>query len=108
MFSTLIALPYELARLPLALVDRGLSARLPESSGARVMMDRAFGTTDKLAGSLLGNRVIAQRGADRLERSDKLVTAEFLEQEAATRREEAREAAEAEKQAAQLRAQTEK
>ena len=32
MISTLIAMPYELARLPLVLVDGRLSERLPETS----------------------------------------------------------------------------
>ena len=93
MISTLIALPYELARLPLVIADNRLSDRLPETSGARVTLDRAIGSADRLAGSLLRNRDIAQRGAERIERSQKLVAAEQLEQEAATRREQARETA---------------
>ena len=43
MISTLIALPYELARLPVVIVDKNLSDRLPESSGPRVGLDRAIG-----------------------------------------------------------------
>ena len=93
MISTLIALPYEVARLPLAIVDTSLVRRLPETSGTRVTLDRAIGSADKLAGTLLGNRDIAQRGADRIEHSEKLLTAARLEQEAATRREQARETA---------------
>jgi hypothetical protein len=93
MISTLIALPYELARLPVVIVDRGLSDRLPESSGPRVGLDRAIGAADKLAGALLSNRAIARRGADRLERSDKLVTAARLELEGETRREQAQQVA---------------
>jgi hypothetical protein len=104
MISTLIALPYELARLPLAILDNALFARLPETSGPRVILDRAFGSADKLAGTLLGNRGIAQRGADRIERSGKLLTADRLESEAATRREQASETAAAgRRQAAQQR-----
>ena len=93
MISTVIALPYELARLPLAILDDGLSDRLAETSGPRVTLDRAIGSSDKLAGALLRNRDIAKRGADRIERSDKLLAATRLEQEAATRREQARETA---------------
>jgi hypothetical protein len=93
MISTLIALPYELARLPLAIVDSSLSHRLPETSGPRVTLDRALGSADRLAGAVLRNRDIATRGAERIERSDKLLTAARLEQEAATRREQARETA---------------
>ncbi|MGI9155759.1 MAG: hypothetical protein ACR2FG_03870 [Marmoricola sp.] len=104
MISTLIALPYELARLPLLIVDNSLSDRLPETSGPRVTVDRAIGSADKLAGALLGNRDIARRGADRIERSDKLLTAARLEREAATRREQARETAAAgSREAAQKR-----
>lgn len=104
MISTLIALPYELARLPWTIVDSGLSDRMSETSGPRVTLNRAIGRADKLAGTLLGNRDIAKRGADRLERSDKLLSAVRLEQEATTRREQAREtAAEGKRQAAQQR-----
>ena len=66
MISTVIALPYEILRLPLAVLDTGLSA-LSETSGARVTLDWAIGTSDKLAGSLLRNDEIARRGADRIE-----------------------------------------
>jgi hypothetical protein len=103
MISTIITLPYELARLPLVLVDNGLSDRLPETSGPRVTLDRAIGSADKLAGTLLGNRDIARRGSDRIERTEKLLTAARLEQEAATRREEARETASAGRQEAALK-----
>jgi hypothetical protein len=93
MISTLIALPYELARLPLTVVDGTLSDRLPETSGPRVTLDRAIGSADKLAGTVLRNRGIATRGVERLERSEKLVAAARLEREAAARREQARETA---------------
>jgi hypothetical protein len=92
MISTLIALPYEVARLPLVIVDN-LADRLPETSGPRVALDRTIGSADKLAGTLLANRDIAKRGADRIERTDRLLTAARLEQEAETRREQARETA---------------
>ena len=86
MISTLIALPYEIARLPLVYVDSRLSDRLPETSGSRVTLDRAIGSADKLAGSVLRNRAIVERGADRIERADKLVAAARLEHAAAERR----------------------
>jgi hypothetical protein len=100
MISTLVTLPYELARLPLVVLDHGLSGPLPEASGPRVVLDRTIGSADKLAGTLLRNRGIAQRGADRLERTEKLVAAARLEQQAAARREEARETAAAGRQEA--------
>ena len=34
MISTLIALPYEIARMPLVYIDSRLSDRLPETSGS--------------------------------------------------------------------------
>lgn len=104
MISTLIALPYEVARLPLVIIDKNLSEKLSETSGPRVTLDRVIGTADKLAGALLGNRDIANRGTDRLERSEKLLTAARLEQQAAASREQARETVTAgRKKAAQKR-----
>jgi len=105
MISALIALPYELARLPMTLVDHTLSTRMAETSRPRATLHRAIGTTDKVAGALLGNPAIAQRGADRVERTAMLRSAARLEQEAATSREQARDTAAAGRQeAAQQRA----
>ncbi|HET9996458.1 MAG TPA: hypothetical protein VFQ17_03025 [Nocardioides sp.] len=84
MLDTLIALPYQLARLPLTVVDKTLVGRLSATSVPRVTLDRVIGSADKLAGEVLGNDDIAQRGVDRIERSDKLLTAARLEQEAQT------------------------
>jgi hypothetical protein len=91
MISTLIALPYEIARLPLVVADQRLSRRLPETSATRVTLDRAIGSADRLAGAVLRSRAIAERGADRIERLDDLLAASRLEQEASARREKARE-----------------
>lgn len=93
MISTLIALPYELARLPLATVDQRLSRRLPETSLPRLTLDRAIGSADKLAGALLRNDQIASRGADRIERADQLGRAARFEDQADAHREAAREVA---------------
>jgi hypothetical protein len=104
MISTLIALPYEIARLPLAVVDDKLLDRLPESSAPRVVLDRTLGSADKVAGALLRNPGIAQRGAERVERSTKLATAARLEKKADARREQAAETGAAgRKEAAQKR-----
>ena len=98
----LVSLPYEIARLPLSLIDSKLSDKLPENQ--RLTLDRAIGSADRLAGTVLGNRDIAQRGTDRLERSSKVATAVRLEEEAETRREQAREkAAEGRRKATQQR-----
>jgi hypothetical protein len=91
MIKNLIALPYELARLPLVLVDKNLDNRLPEGSGPSVVLGRAVGTVDKVAGAVLHNRDLTKRGAERISRSDKLATAARLEEEASARRDQARE-----------------
>ena len=91
MIKSLLSLPYELARLPLVAVDKTLGDRLPETSGPRVTLERAIGSADRVAGALLANPEIARRGADRVERVEKLVTAARLEQDAEARREQARE-----------------
>ena len=104
MIATLIALPYEIARFPLAVVNQQLAGRLPESSSPRATLDRAIGSVDKVAGSILHNQVITERGAARVERAEKLRRAAHLEQEAAIRREAARDTVqEASQEAAQKR-----
>ncbi|WP_229053814.1 hypothetical protein [Aeromicrobium sp. Leaf350] len=95
MISTLIALPYELTRLPLAVVDRSVSTRLSETSTVRVTLDRAIGTSDRIAGGLLHNASIRARGTERLDCSASLLRAEQLDDEARARRETARDVAEA-------------
>ena len=104
MIKSLLSLPYELARLPLVAVDKTLGDRLPETSAPRVTLERAIGSADRVAGALLSNPEIARRGADRVERVEKLVTAARLEQDAEARREQAREtAASGRREAAQKR-----
>ncbi|MDN4172710.1 hypothetical protein QWY28_07150 [Nocardioides sp. SOB77] len=93
MLTRLISLPYEIARLPLAVVDSTLAGRLPETSAPRVALDRTIGSADRIAGAVLHNSVLARRGTERLERSAKLLTAEQLESEAAERRAEAQRTA---------------
>lgn len=86
MISTLIALPYEAARLPLTVVDRGLTSRLPESSAVRLTVDRTIGTADRAAGMLLHHDALAARGTARIERVDALVEAARLQKQADERR----------------------
>jgi hypothetical protein len=105
---SLLTLPYQLTRAPLALLD-GQVARLPEASLPRLMFDRLVGSYDQLAGRLLNDPDIAQRGFDRAARSSKVADAVELEREADERREAAatiaadgqRRAAETAKQAEQ-------
>lgn len=93
MIKRMIALPYELARLPVAAVGDRLTERLPEDSAARLTLDRTLGSADRLAGTVLGNRTIADRGTERLARSSRLATAAGLEDEAELRRQQAEETA---------------
>jgi hypothetical protein len=92
MVTKLISLPYELARLPWSVVDSALSDGLPRTSRPRVILDKALGSADRIAGSVLRDRDLARRGADRLDRTSRLLTAERLEQEAEARREQAEQA----------------
>lgn len=91
MISTLISLPYELARRPIVAIGEGLTSRLHEDAAPRVFLDRAIGSADQFAGILLRNGQIAQRGADRLQRSTGLAQAASFERKAEAKRERARE-----------------
>lgn len=95
MITTLISLPYEIARRPVVAVGGGLTGLLPESAPPRVAFEKAVGSADQLAGLLLRNGEIAQRGADRLERSARLAAAAKLERKAATKKANARDTLEA-------------
>jgi hypothetical protein len=82
MISTLVALPYKLARTPLALIDSTLSQRLPETSAPRTALDLVIGSTDKFAGALLGDQELGRRGEERIERSGTLRKAAQREHQA--------------------------
>lgn len=105
MISTLIAIPYKVARAPLALIDSTLSDRLPETSLPRTALDRVIGTSDKLAGTVLRDHELAESGADRLERSATLRKAARFEHTADARRFQAQQTrAQGFEEAAQKRA----
>ncbi len=55
-------LQYEVARLPLSLVDACVVRYWPEDTAARVGFERYLGTLDLLAGRLLADNAIRQRG----------------------------------------------
>ena len=93
MISTLIALPYKIARAQLSFVDSTLSQRLPETSVPRTTLDLVIGSTDKLAGALLRDEELGRRGADRIERSETLRRAGQREREADTQRQQAEDVA---------------
>ena len=95
MTNNLLTIPYKLARLPIGLVDERVTERLPEGSAPRTAIDRALGSADKLAGSLLRDPDLAARGAERIERSERLAAAAHLEAEAEALREDAQDRASA-------------
>src|SRR4051794_15432713 len=82
MINTLIELPYKIARAPLSLMDSTLSQALPETSPPRRTLDLVIGSTDKVAGALLGDRELGRRGDERIERSKTLRRAARREHEA--------------------------
>ena len=88
---TLLAVPYKFYRLPLAVVDEQVARRLPADSALRLVFDRALGSYDWLAGRLLGDVAVAERGSDRIARSAKLAGAVALERDAAAYRDQAAE-----------------
>jgi hypothetical protein len=88
---TMLAVPYKLYRVPLAVVDEQVAHRLPADSAPRLVFDRALGSYDRLAGRLLGDVAIAERGSDRIARSAKLAGAVALKRDAAVYRQRAAE-----------------
>jgi hypothetical protein len=88
---TLLVVPYKFYRLPLAVVDEQVARRLPADSAPRSVFDRALGSYDRLAGHLLGDVAVAERGSDRIARSTKLAGAVALERDAAAHRDQAAE-----------------
>ncbi len=68
----LLALPYQLSRMPLSLLDVQLARHLPETSLPRLAFDVGLGSLDNVAGRLLLNRALARVGADRVQRASAL------------------------------------
>ena len=105
------ALPYQVARTPLVILDRTVVSRFAEDSSGRIAFDRTFGTLDVLAGRLFRQDHQSQEGAERDDRAGRLARATKLEAEAAQRRRaadevdaEGRDAAATKRQQAQQRA----
>jgi len=101
---TLLHLPYQVARTPLALVDATLAKRLPVDSPPRLAFERILGSLDEVAGRLLKDKSVQRRGSRLRARAETLGDAVQLEQDAAERRRAAAEAVqEAERHASRLR-----
>ncbi len=90
---SVITLPYQLARTPLAIFDIKVMHRLADDSPRRLAFDRAFGSLDLMAGRLLKDTGLKQQGTERMDRAGQLARAVDLEQDAAARRRTARETA---------------
>ena len=107
----LLTVPYKLYRVPLAVLDHRVAQRLRVDSPPRLAFDRALGSYDRLAGRLLNDDDIAERGRERIARSGKLAGAGAgagavaLERDAAARREQAAKAAESGQRSATVKRQ---
>jgi hypothetical protein len=73
---------YQVARVPLQLIETQLVARLDSDARLRLFYERSLGLLDAVAGNVLGSPRLAQHGATKIERSEKLMRAADLEAEA--------------------------
>jgi len=83
---TLMYLPYQAARAPLALLDAQLVRRLRDDSSPRLALEQVLGSIDEVAGRLLKDENIERRGTDLRHRAGKVIHARQLEHQAAARR----------------------
>jgi hypothetical protein len=101
---TLLRLPYQAARTPLAVLDMKLVKRLPADSRPRLAFERFVGSIDEVAGRMLNDCRVEKHGTEVRERADTLSEAVGLEQDAAQRRSAAEKTIhDAEQQASELR-----
>ncbi len=73
---------YQLARVPLQLIEDRVVARMDAESPARLMYERSMGRLDLAVGGALGATDVQRRGAALVERSDELARAARLEEAA--------------------------
>ncbi|MDT7537007.1 MAG: hypothetical protein QOI82_592 [Actinomycetota bacterium] len=95
------ALEYRALRLPATLLEKQAARFLAEDSAVRLGFEKALGTLDEKAGSLLGNETIAGRGHALRRRSEILGKAVKLESKAEARKQAAAAKLEAGKKAAE-------
>jgi hypothetical protein len=79
---TVLRFQYQIVRIPLALLDEQLVARLDSEARLRLLFERSLGLLDVAAGIVLDSPRLAQRGATNIERTDKLMRAADLDAEA--------------------------
>jgi hypothetical protein len=80
---------YQIARVPLQLIENQMAARLGSEAPARLFYERSLGAIDATVGNLLGDPELAKRGATLIERSDALGRAAKLDATATQNREQA-------------------
>jgi hypothetical protein len=80
---------YQIARLPLQLIEERVVARLDDEAPARLMYERSLGMLDLAVGNALSAPEVEQRGAALIERSEALRRAAQLDATADTVREQA-------------------
>ena len=80
---------YQIARLPLQLIEDQVVARLRSEGPARLLYERSFGALDATVGKLLGDPQLEKRGAALVERSNALSKAAKLDATATRNREQA-------------------
>ncbi|MDX6199057.1 MAG: hypothetical protein QOJ79_2208 [Actinomycetota bacterium] len=95
------ALEYRALRLPATLLESQVARFLAEDSSVRLGFEKALGTLDEKAGSLLGNESLASRGHALRRRSEILGKAVELEAKAEARKAAAATKLEAGKKAAE-------
>lgn len=80
---------YQIARLPLQLIEDQVAARLGSEAPTRLFYERSFGALDATVGNLLGDPQLKKRGAALVERSHALSKAAQLDTTATRNREQA-------------------
>ena len=80
---------YQIARLPLQLIEDQVVARLHSEGPARLLYERSFGALDATVGKLLGDPQLEKRGAALVERSNALGKAAKLDATATLNRQQA-------------------
>ncbi|MDT5211678.1 MAG: hypothetical protein QOF67_4093 [Mycobacterium sp.] len=79
---TALRVQYQIARIPLQLLDEQLMARLHADARLRLFYQRSLGLLDAAVGNVLDSPTLAQRGAAKIERTEKLMRAADLDAEA--------------------------
>ncbi|OBG12051.1 IF2 family translation initiation factor [Mycolicibacterium celeriflavum] len=74
-----LRLQYQVARMPLQLIDDRFVARMDSEAPARLFYERSLGMLDTAVGAALGDPELRKRGATLVERSDALRRAAELD-----------------------------